>query len=72
MDQDLMFCHGKHQQGDGVLRAQVLEQRGEPTPTVNMNKWMDTDTESNHLRICMGFNKVYSECKLENAVSAVV
>lgn len=29
VDQDLVLGDGEHQQCDGVLRAQVLEQRGE-------------------------------------------
>jgi len=30
VDQDLVLRHGEHQQGDGVLRAEVLQQHGEP------------------------------------------
>lgn len=30
VDQDLVLGDGEHQQGDGVLRAQVLQQHGKP------------------------------------------
>ena len=34
--QDLVFGDGKHQQGDGVLWAQVLEQRGKSATAANI------------------------------------